>query len=483
MKKKSIGVNAFLNSIRNILNIIFPLITFPYVSRVLQVNGIGKYNFSQSVISYFVLIAELGIMPYAIREGARYRDNQEQINNFCSQIFSINIISTVIAYILLFFCLFLFKNLKNYILCIFIFSLQIFFTTLGTEWIYSIYEDYAYITFRSIIFQIISIILLFIFVRNKGDYLNYALITVFSSVGVNLLNFFNARKYCVIRFTTHIEWNKHLKPILLIFASLVTATIYINSDITLLGIIKNDYIVGLYSVSSKIYSIIKTLLTSVYIVAVPRLSLYLGKGKKDNYLQLLSSVTINLLLLILPAMIGLFMLSRNIILILSGKSYLAGTTSLQILCFALIFAMLSGDLYECVLIPSRREKYILIGATVSSTVNLILNIILIPLWGQNAAALSTVVAEFITCLIDGYFSKDLISNIVKSKKLFKNIIQSLIGCIGIIVMCILCDAYINSLVLKTIFSVLFSVIIYVIILLIEKNEVVMYLFGKLKNKF
>ena len=198
MKRKSIAVNAFLNGLRSLLNILFPLITFPYISRKLTVEGIGIYNFSNSIVSYFLMIAALGISNYAIREGAKYRNDKNKIERFSSEVFTINIASTLVAYVLLFLCLIIFSKLHSYILCILIFSLQIFFTTIGTEWIYQIYEDYTYITVRSIIFQIVSIILLFIFVKTPNDYLNYAAITVFSAVGANVLNFIHARQYCHI---------------------------------------------------------------------------------------------------------------------------------------------------------------------------------------------------------------------------------------------------------------------------------------------
>ena len=163
--KKSLKLNAFLNGLRNVLNIIFPLITFPYVSHILTVEGIGAYNFSNTFVSYFLLLAELGINTYSIREGAKYRNNKEKIEQFSSEVFTINIFSMLLSYILLVICLVLFAQLHSYILCILIFSLQILFTTIGTEWVYQIYEDYFYITLRSIVFQIISIIFLFIFVR------------------------------------------------------------------------------------------------------------------------------------------------------------------------------------------------------------------------------------------------------------------------------------------------------------------------------
>ena len=403
MKNKSLGLNAFLNGLKSVLNLLFPLITFPYVSRVLEVRGIGIYNYSNSIVSYFLLIAALGISTYAIREGAKYRDNRKQISEFASEIFTINMWSTIIAYILLFLCLIIFINLRNYLSSILIFSVQIFFTTLGIEWIYSIYEDYFYITIRSIVFQIISLILLFILVRNKNDYLNYAAITVFSSVGSSVFNFVHARSFVNIKLVWHFSWKHHIVPILIIFASNVAIMIYVNSDITILGIMKNTYVVGLYSVATKVYTIAKNLLSSLLIVTVPRLAMLMGKRRMGEYIEVLTKVTNMLLVFTLPAMTGLFMLSKEIILIISGHSFIAATPSLQILCFALVFSLFSWLISDCVLIPAKREKLVLISTVFSAVLNVVLNVVLIPFWNEKAAAFSTVVAEAIMMIFNIYF--------------------------------------------------------------------------------
>ena len=322
MKKKSLGVNAFLNGLRSVLNLLFPLVTFPYVSRVLSVSGIGIYNFANTYISYFLLIAGLGIATYAVREGAKYREDKDKISKFASQIFSLNMIATIIAYLLLFASLIIFKNLHNYISCILIFSLQILFTTLGTEWIYTIYEDYTYITIRSIVFKIISIILLFLLVRKPEDYLIYAGITAFSAVGSNLLNFIHARSFVHIKLTTNTNWKYHLKPVLVIFAAAIAVTIYVSSDTTILGLLKNDYAVGIYSTSVKIYQITESLLAAVVTVTIPRLAYLWGKKRIDEYNQVLSKVLDSLGIIVLPAIIGLIMLSREVILIIASEKYL-----------------------------------------------------------------------------------------------------------------------------------------------------------------
>lgn len=480
MKKKSIGVNAVLNGLRSVLNILFPIITFPYVSRVLLVKGIGIYNFSNSVVSYFLLIAALGISTYAIREGAKLRDDKKKITQFASQVFTINICSTGLAYLLLFICLFTFSRLHSYLSCILIFSLQIFFTTIGTEWIYQIYEDYSYITIRSVIFQIVSLILLFIFVRGPQDYLKYAAITVFSMVGSNVLNFIHARKYCHIHLVWHFDWKVHLGPIIILFFASIANMIYVNSDITLLGLMKNNYIVGIYSVSSKVYQIVKTLISAILIVTVPRLAMLFGKHRIDEYKNILSKLSNVLVLLALPASTGLFMLSREVILIISGPKYLRATDSLRILSLAYIFSILAWILSDCVLIPAKRERYVLRSMSASAVLNVVINLALIPFWDENAAAFSTVLAEMCMFIVNYHYSKDLVKDVFVSKKLLYTFISSIIGCIGIIIICVLCNYSFQSLIIRTIFSVVLSIIMYGAILILLKNEFAISMLNRAK---
>lgn len=470
MKKKSLGVNAFLNGLRSVLNLLFPLVTFPYVSRVLSVSGIGIYNFANTYISYFFLIAGLGIATYAVREGAKYREDKDKISEFASQIFSLNMIATIIAYLLLFASLIIFKNLHNYISCILIFSLQILFTTLGTEWIYTIYEDYTYITIRSIVFKIISIILLFLLVRKPEDYLIYAGITVFSAVGSNLLNFIHARSFVHIKLTTDTNWKYHLKPVLVIFASAIAVTIYVSSDTTILGLLKNDYAVGIYSTSVKIYQITESLLAAVVTVTIPRLAYLWGKKRIDEYNQVLSKVLDSLGIIVLPTIIGLIMLSREVILIIASEKYLPSVNSLRIISWAMIFSIFAWIFSDCVLIPAKRENLVLRNTIITAIENIILNFILIPFMSYDGTSLSTVIAEFTVMIMNGYSCWDIIKPVILKKDTLKNLLDSIIGCVGIVVVCLLCDFGFESMILKTIFSVVLSVIMYGAILVLLGNK-------------
>lgn len=462
------GKNAFLNGFKNVLNLLFPLITFPYVSKVLSVDGIGQYNFAQAAVSYFSLIAGLGISSYAIREGAKYRENKKEFNIFASEVLLCNVISTIGAYLLLALCMIFVGKLKAYAALIGVFSIQIVFTTIGIEWLYSIYEEYEYITVRSIVFKIISIVLIFVLVKDSGDTINYAAITVFASAGSNILNLLHSREYFKI-VRVHIQdCIKHLKPVLIIFASNIAIMIYVYSDTTMLGFMQTDYEVGIYSVSVKIYNIVKNLLSSVLIVSIPRLSMYYGSERIKEFESTAQKVYDSITALVMPAVIGLLCVSEQVVLVISGKAYMSAQSSLRILCIALLFCIYGWFFSQCILMPAKKEKIILIATCVSATVNIGLNFFLIPIWKENAAAFTTFVAEFImffVCVIYGL-------KVAKIKLLNKNMLGVLVGCTGIVCACRAVLSFNYSAAIQLINAVAVSGIVYGLILILFRNEIV-----------
>lgn len=482
MKKKSLGVNALLNSLQSLLNIFFPLITFPYISRALSVDGAGKYNFSLSVVSYFQLIASLGISVYAVREGAKWRDDRAKISKFASHVFTLNLASTLIAYVLLFVTVALVPRLHDYKVAILIFSLQIFFTVLGTDWVYTIFEEYGYITLRNIIFKIISIICLFIFVRGKNDYLNYVWITVFASTGSYVLNFFHARKFCDIRIDWHFNWKEYLIPILTIFGSTVAIQIYVNADTILLGFMQSDYVVGIYSTATKIYTMVSTILTAMLTVTIPRLAMLMGQKRISDYNKLLKNVINTVLAIVIPGCIGLFMVSRDVVLIISSEKYLRATASLQILSFAIIGSALSTIFNQCVLMPAKRERKSLISFSVSAIANIVINIFLIPLWAEVGTAWTTLLSQLLVMGMNYYFSRDIAGFVFKDEQTWKNIATYVAGSIGIVAVCLICNRSFNSMILRLGFSVIGSGAAYAIILLVLKNSIALSFVNQIKER-
>lgn len=252
-------------------------------------NGYGKYSFSNSVTNYFILIAALGIYTYAIREGAKIRDDQKAINQFCSQVFSINVCSAAISLLLLFSMVFFLPKFSGYKAYILIQSTSIVMAVIGTDWINGIFEDYFYITVRYIAVQCICLLAMFVFVRRPEDIIPYCIISVLATNGGNLINIFYVRKYAKIRFTFNMDLKRHLLPLLILFVNSIAITIYVNSDITMLGFFESDAQVGVYSFASKIYNLLKQLINAVVVVSVPRIA-YILKNKSEEYEMFINKI-------------------------------------------------------------------------------------------------------------------------------------------------------------------------------------------------
>ena len=428
MKRKNMGLNAVLSAIKTALGIIFPLITFPYATRILGVENIGIFNFSSSVVSYTGLFAALGVRMYAIRECSMVRDDKNKVNNLASSLFSINFGATVIAYAALaILCLFI-PKLHAYWPFIAILSLEILFTTVGCEWIYSVYEDFLYVTIRSLCVHTLSLVLLFVFVHTEEDLINYTIISTIAVCGANLANIIGRRKYCRIRLTPHVELKKHLPPIMVFFLNAVSTTIYVNSDVLILGFMTNNTIVGLYTVAARIYTIIKNILASVITVSVPRLSAYWAEGDRDKVKETCDRIFSILLMLTAPAMIGLLALSRPIVLLLSGAAFEKSWVSLSILSVALLVSVFCWFFKSCVLVPSKHEKAAMRGTVAAAITNIVLNFILIPFFQEKAAAFTTFVAEGVSLGIAFAASR----KVMKISITKREVLSVLIGC-GVIV--------------------------------------------------
>lgn len=469
MKRKSLKVNSILSGCKTVFSIIFPLITYPYVSRVLQVDNIGKVSFSNSVISYFTLLAGLGISTYATREGARLRDNERDLNSFANEVFSFNLLTTVFAYILLFLTIAIVPQLHNYVPILLIQSLSLIGTTISISWFYTLKEDYLYITLRSLFINIVSLILMFLLVKDSSDYLIYVAITVLSNVGANIINFLHAKKYIKIQIIRHINLRQHIKPVMVIFASSVATIIYVNSDSTMLGFMSGNYYVGLYSTAGNIYFIMKSLISSMILVALPRLSNYIATDRWDEYKNTVNSILKSVLVFVFPVIIGLFVTSPAIITIIAGDTYADAVPALQILSLSLLFAVLSTFFTNAVLLPMKREKVFLKVTVTSAIINIVLNIFMIRYFNQNGAAITTAVAELYVCIMQYLDVRERV-DLKMEKKFMAGILY---GCVAICIISYIVNLLWQGVIFNTLVKVFLSVIVYGGILIVFKNSVIL----------
>lgn len=477
--KKNLKVNTILNMIKTGSNIIFPLITIPYVLRILSADNVGKVDFGNSFVSYFSLIASLGISTYAIRECAKVRDDRKKLDRLASQIFSINICTTIIAYVLMAISLVVFRKLDSYRSLIIIQSTVILFTTVGADWINTAMEDFVYITLRSVLFQILSLGLMFLFVKTPDDYMKYALITVLSSSGSSISNIIYRKKNCKMRFTWDIPWKTHMVPILFLFVMSLSQTVFNSADITMLGLIKGNYAVGIYSTAAKIEKILNQLIASIVYVLMPRLSYMFDIEDYDNINILLRKVLAVFVTIGFPCCAGATVMAKEIVLIVGGENYVGATLVLQILLLSTFFSLVGGSfLGNIVLLPSGNEKKFMIICCISTVINVIANAILIPVFGVYAAAATTAFSSLII-LILLLFSIDERIKITKIPQLF---VAPSIGCIIMSICCYYLKKMFVSLIMRTAICVILGIIVYMSIQIILKNELLEEIIGKTIKK-
>lgn len=475
---KSIKKNTVYSIIKTCSSIVFPLITFPYISRVLLAENVGKIHFGMSIVSYFSLIASLGITTYAIRECSAVREDKKSLSNIASQIFSINVFTTIFSYLLLAFTLVFFKKLEGYRTLIIIQSLSIVFTTIGTDWLNSAMEEFKFITLRTVIFQILAIVLMLIFVRVPNDYLKYAVISLVSTSGASIVNIFYRKRFCHIRFTLEIDITKHIGPILFLFVMILAQDIYNNVDSTMLGLMHGDRAVGIYSAAHKMAKMINQLVAAILWVIMPRMSFYFAQNDFIQINKLLKKILGFNLLLGLPCAVGTTMLSKEIIIIIAGNDFLEAALVLQVLMLGFVFTLIGGNfLGNAILLPSKQEKYYMLVCCITAIVNVITNYIFIPSFGSVAAAGTTALCSFVMFIM-------LI--IKKDKRIHVDRIQDVLfsPVIGSIMICIICLIFrnVNNLWVRTIFSVFFSVLAYGAIQILTKNQLVFEFINPLVKK-
>lgn len=398
-KERSLFKNYIFNLIKTLNGILFPIITFTYSARILGVDGIGRVNFAKSFVSYFTMIAMLGMNYYGTREAAKRRNDREALSRFCMEMLLINGSTTLLAYALLGIAMISVPMLRGYETLLLICSAAIVLQGMGMEWLYQAMEEYRYIAVRSMLFQIGALIAMFLFVRDESDVIPYAVVTLAASSGSYILNFINARKY--IRFDPHVrhEVKKHLKPLLWLFAMAVSIELYTVLDTTMLGFIKGDTAVGLYTAAIKVERMVNTVINTVGVVLIPRLSFYIGQSEGGKVRDLVDKAYNYVFMLSIPAAIGLFMLSDEIILLFSGSAFAAAAKTMRILTPIVILIPFSVATNQQTFVPMKKENLILLSTSVGAVVNFTLNMLLIPRYAENGAAAATVIAEAMVAIV------------------------------------------------------------------------------------
>ena len=476
---QSVKVNYILNLINTGTQMLFPLITFPYVCRVIEADGIGQINFFQSIISYISLFTCLGIPMYAIREIARDRSDVVKMNRTAMEILLLHSMLTLVGYAIVAILCLTVPQIQVNIPLFLILSLTIFFTAIGCEWFYQGIEDFKYITIRGLIIKTVSVVLLFIFVKSKTDLLYYGCYTVFGVLGGNIFNFFRLRKYIhrenIIFSELHIK--RHVKPVLKVFSFSVVTSIYLQLNTVLLGFLKNALAVGYFAAATKVMQMLLTMSACLGSVMMPRASHLIAENKEDEFNRLIQKSYDFTLAIALPMTIGLIFCAPSLITALCGVKFEHSILPSQIIAPIILMVAISNVFGIQVLFPKGKINIVTLCCGIGAVADLILNLCLIPFFSYIGTSIAYLGAEVATT-VSMYFIGRKYIPIIYFKK------SHLTYALGCIVMAL--ALYGISLLQLPTLTILFlqgccGVLAYFIILCICKDEMLVQMLSKIKR--
>lgn len=426
-KVYSVKYNFIMNFILTASNFIFPLLTFPYVSRTLTASGNGKLSFASSVANYFILVASLGIPTYGVRACAKVRDDKEALSRTVQELLMINAIMTSLVSLTYIAAVMLVPRFQEDKIIFYINGINIILNMFGVNWFFQALEQYRYITIRSLIFKILSIILMFIFVHQYDDYIIYCMITVFASVGSNLLNFTRMRQYIHLKPVRQYDLKRHIKPILIMFAQTMAVSVYTNLDTIMLGFLKSEEEVGFYQAATKIRGILVSLVCSLGNVLLPRMSYFAKNNLVEKFNQMIYKALNFTMMLSFPLCFYFALYAERWMLILAGDGYLGAVDAMRIIVIAIIPVGITNVIGVQVLTAIEREKLVLYSIIIGAVTDFLLNLILIPSYGASGAAFATMSTEFMVLVMQVIFARDILINVKRKINGIKYIVFSSIS--------------------------------------------------------
>ena len=405
--KKSIKKNYLYNLAYQILLLIVPFVTIPYLSRVLGVENIGINSFTLSIVAYFILFANIGIGSFGSREIALHQDDRKKYSKVFWDCYSYQFITgviSVLAYIVYVICF------GKYSLVQWIMLANIVAAIIDMNWLYRGLEDYKYISLRNIVIKLLGVAATFLFVRGSNDLWIFVLINSVSLVLSSCILWFKAPKIIDKPNFKEIRVFRYWKDSLIYFLPQIATSIYTVLDKTMLGIItQSEAENGYYEQTYKIIQISLIVMTSLNAVMAPRMAYLFGKGEKEEFKNRLKASFHFLFMLAIPIVFGLIAVGPDFSTIFFGDGYEKVRLLLPIFAPIILVIAISNCLGEQCLIPTGKRAKSAIFLWIGAAVNFVLNIITINLWQSTGAAISSIIAELTIAIAFVVLSRSLIS--------------------------------------------------------------------------
>ena len=427
MKTHSVKFNAVMNMILTASNMLIGIITLPYVTRVLSIEGYGNVSFAQNISTWLSALCLVGIPTYGVRECAKVRDNPRVLAGLVHELLIIITFFTAIVLSAFALCIQMIPRLNMLAPLMWMFLVSTLLLSYGVEWYFQAIEQYEYITIRSVIFKFLSLVATFLLVHNENDWLIYGAIFAFMVCGNNVLNFIRLVRTVPFWQLDSINLRRHVRP-LISFAVLSAANAtYIAFDSVLLGMLNaNNKQVALYQLAAKLKNICWQVINAIVGVLIPRLAYYV-KNAPEKYKELLQrgyNITLDLCLGI---MFYLFVYAQPLVVLFSSAKYLDATLPTQIIGIVNFFSCMSYFFGLCILTPLGRESKYATANLLGVPISLVLNVLLDGHLGAIGAALAILAAEGAIFIKQIHDSFDVLRTIVTMKKTIHTILSHIIA--------------------------------------------------------
>ena len=411
--------NYAYNLSYQLLVIILPIITTPYVTRVFSSDDLGTYGYFNSIVTYFILLATLGVANYGTKVISGHRKEIEK--NFWG-IYSLQLGATLLSltlYGLLCMALPFMQNPVAYIL-----GLSLVSKGLDISWLFQGLEDFRKITVRNITVKIVGVTSIFLFVKSANDlYLYVFLLTIFELLG-QLSMWLPAREF-IGRPHFDIEYARHhLKPVILLFLPQVAISLYVTLDRTMLGALASTKDVGIYDQALKLVNILLTLVTSLGSVMLPRVAHLLATGdhKAVNRMHEISFLIYNLV--IFPIMAGMLIVNDDFVQFFLGQDFQDARYAIAIMVFRMFFIGWTNIMGIQILIPHNKNKEFMMSTTVPAIISVGLNLLLLPKLGYIGAAIVSVLTEALVWGIQLFYTRSYLKEVSIMKAMLKILVAS-----------------------------------------------------------
>ena len=481
-KSKTLTSNFVFSLINQILAIVLPLITAPYVARILGATGNGQYSYAFSIAQYFVIFASLGFSSYGQREIAKSGDDIKKRSTIFWELFILRFLITLFSFsIFLIFGFTLGYGINSQLL-IFAVSINIISVAFDLTFFFQGMEEFKMLAIRTIIIRLILISLIFIFVHTANDVWLYALITVLATLGANLIMFFSLKGRLILPNFSSLQFRKHIKPVILLFIPNIAITLYTILDKTMINIFTNgtqefkDYSNGCYEQAYKINSLALIFVTVISSIFQSRNSVLHAKSDEIGVRKNVNFAINYVWHISVPLIFGFIVLSNNLTSRFFGPGYDDTPLLMIIMAPRFLFSGLIEVFTTQTLLVYNKEKYISISTRIAAIVNITFNLILIPFIGAVGAAIATSLCELINCLFVIYIGKKM--NYFAWKNFLLASIKPLIAGLIMFLTIFTIQYFWDYSILSFIVITLTGVFVYGIILLLLKDDFAFFALNK-----